>query len=319
MKTRGYKLKNLLKKILKYLFSPIFKKLDNLQNQIEENRIILAKLLLNDNQHRQIDNTKLPDLNLKVFSQWNEDGIIQYLLTKVPIENDVFVEFGVQDYSESNTRFLLVNNNWRGLVIDSNADYIKCIKDREIYWKYELKAIRAFITKDNINNLIQLNGITGDIGLLSIDVDGNDYWIWEAIKIISPRIVICEYNSVFGNKEPITIPYNENFYRTKAHYSNLYFGASLKALCLLGEKKGYIFVGSNNAGSNAFFVRKDVSKELIPLNHNEGYVQSRVRESRDKKGQLNCISGAERIKLISEMKVVNVKTKEKKTISMIDT
>jgi len=117
-----------------------------------------------------------------VFSQWGEDGIIQYLISRLPWKIRFFVEFGVQDYSESNTRFLLVNDNWTGLVIDSSSESIKHIRSQEYYWKYDLTAVCDFVTIDNINKLIMGAGITGSIGILSIDIDGNDYWIWNAIQ-----------------------------------------------------------------------------------------------------------------------------------------
>jgi hypothetical protein len=114
----------------------------------------------------------------RVFSQWGEDGIIQYLVARVPIQRRVFVEFGVENYAESNTRFLLLKDQWSGLVIDGSPEHIDYIRRDPIYWATSLKAECAFVTKDNINALLTGNGIAGDIGLLSVDIDGNDYWIW---------------------------------------------------------------------------------------------------------------------------------------------
>ena len=309
-------MKMLLKKILKKITSPLLSKIHSLEQDIEQNRILLAQILIKELAEKK-DPLRLLDVGFKVFSQWDEDGIIQYLISRVPIENKMFVEFGVEDYHESNTRFLLIHNNWRGLLIDGNPSFIERIKKSELYWRYDLTAINAFVTKDNINELISSNGGKGDIGLLSIDIDGNDYWIWQAINIISPRIVICEYNSIFGCKVPITVPYEEQFNRTDAHYSNLYFGASLKALCLLAEQKGYSFVGSNSAGSNAFFVRKDISSNLLTMDCQTGYVKSKARESRDKNGHLTYVSGDDRIKLIEHLKVFDVEKHVEKAIKEI--
>jgi hypothetical protein len=180
-------------------------------------------------EHRQlqlISNKDIQSHEFKVSSQNGEDGIIQFLVDNVHIENPIFIEFGIQDYTESNTRFLLTNNNWSGLVIDGdqdNIDYV--IKDR-IYWQYNLKAVEAFITKDNVNDLFRKNGLQGEIGLLSIDIDGNDYWVWQAIDSVNPAIVVAEYNHRFGPEKAVTVPYDEKFFRTEAHYSNVYFGAS---------------------------------------------------------------------------------------------
>jgi hypothetical protein len=103
------------------------------------------------------------------------------------------------------------------LVIDQNEESVRYIKNDPIYWQYNLKAVRRFITKDNINSLLVENGVQGEIGLLSIDIDGNDYWVWQAIDVISPAIVIVEYNFRFGMNKAITIPYDEYFDRAKAH------------------------------------------------------------------------------------------------------
>lgn len=311
-------MKKFIKRIIEILFRPVIRKYSNMIDIIETNRILTAQLHIANMKTFNISHQNLYDFEFKVFSQYGEDGIIQYLISKIQIDNKIFVEFGVQNYIESNTRFLLINNNWKGLIMDSDSDFIKKIRSSEIYWRYDITAITAFITRDNINELISSRGIKGDIGLLSIDIDGNDYWVWEAIDVIFPRIVICEYNSVFGCKEAISIPYDKNFYRTKSHYSNLYFGASLKALCRLARRKGYIFLGSNRAGSNAFFVREDVAGDLIAVDCEKGYVKSSVRESRDKNGNLTFFSWDNRLNLIKDMQVINVETEQYKTISQIN-
>ena len=152
------------------------------------------------------------DVELKVFSQMGEDGIIQYLISNIEISSKRFVEFGVEDYSESNTRFLLMNNNWEGLIMDGSEENMKQVYSKDYAWKHSLIAKQAFVTKENINYLLSESGFTGNIGLLSIDIDGNDYWIWDAITVVEPDIIICEYNSVFGSRRAITIPYKNNFY-----------------------------------------------------------------------------------------------------------
>ncbi|MCU0534213.1 MAG: hypothetical protein MUD14_10000 [Hydrococcus sp. Prado102] len=250
---------------------------------------------------------KLTDNEFQVYSQWGEDGIIQFLLHNILVKNKIFVEFGVQNYTESNTRFLLINNNWSGLVMDSSEDYINYIKNDSIYWRYNLKAVRAFITKDNINELISSNGLKGEIGLLSVDIDGNDYWVWQAIDVIEPAIVIVEYNFRFGKDKAVTIPYQENFVRSEAHYSWIYYGASLKALYLLAKQKGYVFVGCNSGGNNAFFVRKDLKPDSIKeLTPEEGYVAGQFRESRDRDGNLSYLSHQEEEQLLASLPLVEV-------------
>ena len=197
-------------------------------------------------------NTDFRKVGFKVFSQFDEDGIIQYLINKLPIESKTFVEFGVENYEESNTRFLLVNDHWQGMVLDARASDIRYIQQDKIYWQYDLQAKCTWITRENINALLLDAGFGEDLGLLSIDIDRNDYWIWKAIQSVRPLIVVIEYNSLFGLR-PIAVPYKEDFERTVAHYSNLYYGASLGALQHLAQKKGYLLLGSNVLGHNAFF------------------------------------------------------------------
>lgn len=308
----GY-MKQIFKSFVLKLFSPILSRMGAIENALEQSRILNAKLILKSMpSSAMLDN--LSGVEFKVFSQWGEDGIIQYLISKVPIVNRVFIEFGVEDYAESNTRFLMMNNNWQGLVIDGSERHISTIKAADYYWRFNLTGVAAFITRENINKLILGAGLQGDIGILSVDIDGNDYWVWEAIDVVSPRIVICEYNAVFGAVEAVVVPYDPKFNRTRAHYSNLYCGASLKALCLLAERKGYVYVGANSAGTNAFFVRKDVSSAVKSMDCLEGFVSSNVRESRAADGTLTHLAGLKRAEIIGNEPVLDLGTNKLKLI-----
>jgi len=251
--------------------------------------------------------TSIHGAEFRVYSQWGEDGILQFLLRRTSVSKRIFVEFGVENYTESNTRFLLLNNNWAGLVIDGNSKNIDFIKRDEIYWRHNLKAEHAFITKENINDLIYRNGISGEIGLLSIDIDGTDYWVWEAIDVIVPAVVVVEYNSRFGPERAVTVPYDAGFVRTAAHHSNIYYGASLAALCLLGKRKGYSFVGCNTAGNNAFFVRTELKPQDLPeLTSVEGFVRSQFRESRDVHGALAFLTDAQEAAILDQCPLVEI-------------
>ena len=203
-------------------------------------------------EERQLRNESCADLStheFKVHSQWGEDGILQVLSRRVAVAQPVFVEFGVQDYVESNTRFLLKNNHWSGLILDGSAEAIEAIRRDPIYWRHNLKAVQAFVTRENINALLQTHGPTGEIGLLSIDIDGVDYFVWEAITVVQPALVVVEYNARFGPERAVTVPYDAAFQRGAAHYSHIYYGASLAALVGLGKRKGFAFVGANSAGT----------------------------------------------------------------------
>ena len=251
---------------------------------------------------------RLRAAEFRVFSQFGEDGIIQYLLRHVPIENKTFIEFGVETYEEANTRYLLVNDNWRGLVIDGDPNLVPRLRQSPLSWQNELIGVSAFIDADNVNGLFEQHGFRGDIGLLSIDVDGNDYWLWKAITVVSPRIVICEYNSVFGDLYPVTVPYRPDFQKRRAHYSDLYFGASLPALCDLAQTKGYTFVGATTEGLNAFFVRNDVVGDLPRPGVREEYAISRFRSSVDASGALTFLTGEERLAAMADKHVDDTRT-----------
>jgi len=250
---------------------------------------------------------RISDAEFRVFSQFGEDGIIQYLIGKVPIEHDTFIEFGVEDYRESNTRFLLCNDNWRGLILDGGTSHIDFIRSNDLGWRHSIEARSVFITRDNINTAIADAGFSGDIGLLSVDIDGNDYWVLDAIDVVSPRILVVEYNSTFGRDAAVSVPYDPAFDRTVAHSSNLYWGASLAAICRVAQAKGLAFVGSNAAGNNAFFVRADLLGDLRQLTPRDGWIDSRFRESRDADANLTYVGTREaRLAEIANQPIVDV-------------
>lgn len=271
-------------------------------DQVKINQgILLAEL------HDKKESKDLRDYEYKVFSQWGEDGIIQRLINVIPIENRTFIEFGVEDFLESNCRYLLMKDNWSGFVIDGSASNISKLRDAYFYWKHDLNAIDAFITRDNINELLAKSGFGEHIGLLSIDIDGNDYWVWEAINVVSPAVTVVEYNARFGADRAVTVPYKADFIRTKEHYSGIYFGASLAALCLLGKRKGYSFIGCNSTGVNAFFVREDLKPiEMLELTPQQGFVQAKFRDSRAKDGTLSFLTKEDEAAILKNLPLVEV-------------
>ena len=252
----------------------------------------------------------LSDVEFRVFSQWGEDGIIEWLAAHVPVPNMRFVEFGVETFSEANCRFLLQHRNWKGLVMDGSAEKVAALMASPLYWMYDITGKDTFVTCENINAVIEEAGFDGPLGLLSIDIDGNDYWVWEALSVADPAIVVCEYNAILGDTRPLTIPYSPAFRRFDAHYSGLYFGASIAALCHLAAKKGYSFLGTNANGINAFFVRNDLVPSVLALIETRTAYPSRHRDSRDKTCSLSFAGGLERLALIKEMPVVDVETGE---------
>jgi hypothetical protein len=285
----------IIKKILDRIYCN-----NNFSKELDSVKILLGNIISQNNKKKDKDN--ISSYEFSVFSQWGDDGIIDYLINNLDIKNKSFIEFGVQDYTECNTKFLLMNKNWRGLIIDESQDFIDKIKKSDLYWRYDLTAIRSFITKKNINNIFKENNFIGPIGILSIDIDGNDYWIWDSINCIDPDIVIIEYNSRLGLEKAVTIPYKEDFERRKFHYSNIYYGASLKALINLGKKKNYIFIGCNSAGNNAYFIKSSVQNSKIKeITIEQGFVHSKFRESRNEKGNKNFLNVEEEKKILSKL------------------
>ncbi len=283
--------------------------LERLASQVEQLKILAAKQLVWGIPDRGILKS-IQDAEFQVFSQFGDDGIIQYLIHHLKIEPRTFLEFGVEYYTESNTRYLLMNNHWRGVVLDGELANIEYIKADPIYWKYNLTANQRFVTAQNINDHTTIGGLEGEIGILSIDVDGMDFWIWKAIRAINPVLVIVEYNAMFGPDAAVTVPYDPNFVRREAHYSNLYWGASLNAFCHLANEKDYAFVGTSSAGQNAYFVRRDKLGPLQELTSREGYTDASFRDSRGQNGDLTFLSRRWRLMEAADMPVLDVRTGE---------
>ncbi|HUP91419.1 MAG TPA: hypothetical protein VM074_04165 [Solimonas sp.] len=248
----------------------------------------------------------LAEVEFRVFSQWGEDGIIEWLVAHLDLPNTRFVEFGVESFREANCRFLLMNRNWKGLVMDGSAEHMASLRKEQLFWKHDLTAHAAFITAENIDGLLRERGFAGPLGLLSIDIDGNDYWVWQAITAVNPAIVVCEYNPVLGDTAPLVVPYDPAFTRFKAHHSGLYFGASIAALRLLAGQRGYEFVGTSSSGINAFFVRSDLAGPVLKLLGAARAFPSRHRDSRDSSGQLSFTGGVQRFELIRELPAIDV-------------
>jgi hypothetical protein len=304
--------KFMLKKIIHTLKSNLinYKKLDFISNQLwneyKSPKVIAGKTLANIN-NSKADIKSLGEVEFQVFSQFGDDGIIQWLVNKLPLPFKTFVEFGVENYRESNTRFLLVNNYWSGLVIDGDEKNVSSIKNEQIYTFFDLQAECSFITTDNINTLIQSANFNKDVGILSIDIDGNDYWVWHTIDRIEPIIIICEYNSLFGFEDPLTIAYRHDFVRGEKTPFNFY-GTSLLSASELAAAKGYSFIGCNSAGNNAYFIRNDFMQYLpIPaLIPEQGYVFASFTEAWDAQG--NPLRGLSKLHSIDNQLVINTRT-----------
>jgi hypothetical protein len=210
----------------------------------------------------------------KVYSQNDEDGIIAEIFTRIGVEHRSFIEFGTETGIECNTTWLLMQG-WQGLWIESDADACKSIvaTHGDFLARGDLTVLNERVTAENINSCIVEAFRRDECDLLSIDVDYNDYWIWQAIDRIEPRVVLIEYNASWPPPSCVTVPYDP----AGAWRGDNLFGASLAALAKLGDRKGYHLVGCSLSGVNAFFVRKDLCGEyfLAPGSATEHYEPAR--------------------------------------------
>ena len=208
-----------------------------------------------------------PDLNrheARILSQNGEDGVLLHLFSRVGTGDRRFVEFGVEDGRECNAAALAIHFGWSGLLMEGSPDDVE--RARRFYRGRAGDRVRVracWVTAENIDSFLVEEGFGGELDLLSIDVDGNDYWIWRAVCSVRPRVVVVEYNASLGPEEALTVPYDPDFDHRAAHPSQMYHGASLAALEKLGREKGYDLVGCESAGVNAFFVRGDLAEGRV--------------------------------------------------------
>ena len=208
---------------------------------------------------------KVSDTGFRVFSQFEEDGKLLFIFSVIGMENKTFVEIGSDDGINSNSANLVFNFGWHGLFVDGNEQSIK--RGRRFYanyphpWFYQPKFSCSLVKRENINQIILEAGLKGEIGLLSVDIDGNDYWIWDALEVVSPQVVIIETHNEFGF-EDIVVPYDPHYFYPGKH--PVYHGASPIAMTKLARQKGYRLVGANDYGFNFIFVKNGLADEYLP-------------------------------------------------------
>ena len=279
----------------------------------------LNNLLIISEKYNNISN--LAQAECKIFSQNGEDGILNYIISMLKIERPNFIEIGVGDYTEANTRFIYDRFYPKGIIIDSEKDLKKKVLSNINYWKGDLIILEERISSENINNIISKN-CDFSIDIFSLDIDGIDYWIINKLKTNISKIFVAEYNAVFGASLEVTTPNLKNFDRKKYHYSHLCFGMSLKALINIMVKKNYYFIGTKIARNNAFFISNDYpidkyfkNLKIEDINY---YVDSNIRESRDTKGNLNYLSKGKKLKEIHNCEVYDLSRDIEKKVKIKD-
>lgn len=208
------------------------------------------------------------EIEFRAYSQNSEDGILLYIFGLIGFESRRCVEICAGDGIECNTANLIINHGWNGLLFDGDPLRIK--RGRAFYrscrdtFAWPPKLVQAWVTAENVNELIESHGFAGEIDLLSIDVDGMDYWIWRAIDVVRPRVVVIECCLHWGPERSVTVPYDPRFRAQYGPYGADYAGASVAAMVKLARAKGYRLIGCEKYGVNAFFLRSDLAQELLP-------------------------------------------------------
>lgn len=257
-------MKKYIRNILNY-FRSILDSLKNLQSLNKSSLSYQTKLgelqletylqeyLYNHPRYQQPKKLNLSEF--KVFSQAGEDGIISEIFNRIGTTNQFFVEFGVGNGLENNTAYLLIKG-WQGFWIEGSENYCKRIKQSfvDLLASGQLRLKNTFVSAENIESLFSEENVPIEMDLLSIDIDGNDYWVWQAIANYRPRVVVIEYNAIYPPESSWVMEYNPSH---QWKYDS-YMGSSLKALEKLGNQKGYKLVGCVFSGANAFFVREDL-------------------------------------------------------------
>jgi hypothetical protein len=252
-------IKNIAKK---YLYPYLYQKKFGAEVQIAQ-----ANFIQNINQTiAQSNSLLLINCGFKVFSQFEEDGLILACIAALKIKQQTFIEIGSNNCVNSNCANLILNHGWHGLFIDGSEANLSIGKyfynKKPSVWHPKPQFLQAFITAENINDLLSKQGFIGEVGVLSIDIDGNDYWVWNAITVIEPAIVVIETHVEFGLNN-IVVPYNPNYVYPGKHPQ--YHGASAIAMQNLGNKKGYKLVGSNKLGFNQVYVKRSADlQNIIP-------------------------------------------------------
>ena len=293
-------LKRLIRKILDRLF---LRKFDDIK--IQKGQIFERHL------DQNLKNIKsLNETYFKVFSQDTEDGILQYFLKALKIDDVKFVEIGTQDYSESNTRYIYETMRCEGLIIDPTQNLNQKINSILRVWKNKMSIHNDYIDSENINEILSKYSFEKNIDLFSLDIDGIDYWVLESLPKKISKIFIAEYNPFFGDENEITTPNIKRFDRFKYHESGFCWGASLKAIVNLMVKKGYKFIGTNRLNCNAFFINEDYIKQInfsLP-DTNQLKIFTEAKFNIFKKKSELTKSYDENKKNLTDLKVFNLKT-----------
>jgi len=258
------KLKQKLKTVIQNItHQPLFQQNTQIEQTIIANQYLMMKKILTPSEM-----PSFKDVGFKVHSQFEEDGILLYIFSVIGTVNKRVVEVCAGDGVQCMATNLIINHGWDGLLFDGNENSVQqgisFFATNPSTYLNPPKFKHAWITRENIDNLIDQNGFNGVIDLLSLDIDGNDYHIMESINVIKPRVIICETHDVIPSDKALTMPYKEDFYYLDGNQHEEFRSVSLLAMHKLLEKKGYRLIGSHKYGFNAIFMLNEVGEEFFP-------------------------------------------------------
>lgn len=262
LKRIGLRLSRPLDQLQYYLNFFSWKKIDQIGAVNKQTQLLLS-LKYREFQHWQLPLPTFAEVEFRSFSQHGEDGILLYLFSLIGTTNKRVVEICAGDGVECNAANLIVNHDWHGWLFDGNAAKIRAGR---VFYNRHLNTlphpphlINAWIDTDHVNTLVTKQRLAGEIDLLSLDMDGVDYWICHALTAITPRVIVLEYNAHLGPTRALSVPNRPDFVAQAGCW-----GASLAAFVKLNRQKGYRLVGCDRSGINAFFIRSGLAEELFP-------------------------------------------------------
>lgn len=269
-------MKNFLKKITFRVLSHflrikpyyLYKKLD----AIDANTTISQIQLVLNYKRMLFEKQPLPkfdDIEFGVYSENGEDGILLYIFSLVGTTNKKVVEICGGDGIQNCSTNLIVHHGWQGYLFEGNKDRVatarKFFSDNRNTHSWPPVVAHEWIAPETINETLEKHGATGEVDLLSLDMDGLDLWVWDTINVVSPRVLVCEFNNLWPADKALSVPNTPNFvadYNTK--YGADFSGATLAAFVKIGKKKGYRLVGGQRLGYNAFFIKEGIAEDIFP-------------------------------------------------------
>src|SRR6266542_5521331 len=262
-------MKRMVKKALRRLAQPLIDEIRGISDnpRVDDEASAQKVLMIQYRFLASLGHDRLPsfrDVGFRKYSQFEEDGILLYIFSLIPPINRKCVEICAGEGRECNTANLIINHGWWGYLFDGNEESVKAgieffAKNKDTFL-YQPRFTRAWITGENVNHLIEGAGVHGPIDLLSLDIDGMDYWVWKAITVIQPQVVVCEIHNQIPSDKALTVPYDPKF----VYQSEDFRGVSLAAMCKLGRAKGYRLIGTHRFGFNAFFMKNGTGENFFP-------------------------------------------------------